>query len=112
MRSGRRGRLVLVEEGADFPFSHALHLLREEPGHAVDEDGVGGVLANGVEVLEEVRAAQAEDGCAALNDGELVFAVDDDAGGEQLGIEGLVFVAGMDGDDVDLKAEGLPWGIW
>lgn len=99
--------LVLVKEHGNLAVGHGLLFLFKEPGHAVDEDGAAGALADVGEVVEEFLVAESEYGVAGADDVPVEGGMDMDAQPEEVGQEGLVpDIVG--GDEVDFPFHGDP----
>lgn len=79
--------VILVEEEGDQALCHALLLLVEEPGHAVDEDRPPRAGVNIRQVLQELRVAKAHHHIVWLNGFPFIARVNDHAALQQLGIQ-------------------------
>ena len=99
---------VLVEEHGNHALLHEFLFLVEEPGHAVDEDGAPGFLADGGEVFQVFAVAESDDGIAFFQNGPVVGSVDMDAQPDHVQIEDFVLEAVVGGDDVDVNVHVFP----
>ena len=99
---------VLVEEHGNHALLHEFLFLVEEPGHAVDEDGAFGVLANGWHVFQVFAVAESDDGIPFFQDGPIVGSVDMDAQPDHVQVEGFVLEAVVGGDDMDVNVHVFP----
>lgn len=99
---------VLVEEEGDLAVFHEFFFSGEEPGHAVDEDGFFGPLADLGQVFQEFGVAEAQDGVIRLQHGPVAGGVDDDAQLDHFQVEAFVAVAVAGGDEVDFHSHFSP----
>ena len=99
---------ILVEEHGDFVVEHGFLFAREEPGHAVDEDGSVRLFFDVREALEEGGIAESEDGVTRRNVAPVIRCMDADSPGEHFPVHGVVGRDAAGGDEMDFHSHVEP----